>query len=158
MNVMIVDDNPSICKLIARMLKSEYMDSEVFTNPIVALNALRNGEVNPDVILLDILMPMLNGYEFIEQLKGNPRTENQKVILMTAHKEFPGYISQDPIRQQVEFIRKPLEMNNLLSKINLVTNWALIGLNLQERRLFLSFRKDRLWLKANFIVLISPIL
>ncbi len=80
--IAIIDDEQDILDTLARFLsRSEKFEIETFVNPKSALDASKQGKF--DVILLDIMMPQMNGLDFLEELKTtNP---NQKVIMMTAY-------------------------------------------------------------------------
>jgi len=79
--ILVIDDDPTCLKMVDFVLKKKYM---VKTAP--------NGEKGielakielPDLILLDIMMPKLNGYETLEKLQGDQITKNIPVIMLTA--------------------------------------------------------------------------
>ncbi len=79
--VMIVDDMVSNISLLTNLLKGEY---EIFfaKNGVKALEIAR--KKRPDVILLDVVMPDMDGYEVCSELKGNPDTRDIPVIFVTA--------------------------------------------------------------------------
>lgn len=81
-SVLIVDDEPDIVTLIERTLKSEGFD--VFT-AYDGISALDIAAVDkPLVIVLDIMMPMMSGYETCIQLKANPETRHIPVLCLTS--------------------------------------------------------------------------
>ncbi|MDP3921642.1 MAG: response regulator [Candidatus Omnitrophota bacterium] len=102
--VLFVDDEPMIVKIMKSRLEAN--NYEVFT----ALSGQEAIELalgqKPDLILLDILMPDLNGYEVCGRLKSNPRTKEIPVIMFTA-------LQEDECKERseemgaVEIIRKP---------------------------------------------------
>ena len=82
--ILVVDDEPDVVAVIARALTSE--DFEVISayDGISALDLAESER--PDLILLDIMMPMMSGYEVCEQLKANPQTKSIPVVcLSSAH-------------------------------------------------------------------------
>ncbi len=82
--ILIVDDEPDTVMLIARALKTEGFDVVSAYDGISAVD-LAESE-SPDLVLLDIMMPMMSGYEVCEQLKANPQTQNIPVLtLSSAH-------------------------------------------------------------------------
>jgi diguanylate cyclase (GGDEF)-like protein len=80
--VLIVDDQPDNIQVLAKLLKADCR-LKVANNGEKAL-ALANGEAPPDLILLDVQMPVLDGYEVCRRLKENPRTHDIPVIFVTA--------------------------------------------------------------------------
>jgi len=104
--ILIVDDERQNIKLLNQFLRDSYKimaakDGEQ------ALNAIR-GSIVPDLILLDIMMPGIDGYEVCRRLKADKRTKHIPVIFVTAVTEI-----QDAARGfqagAVDFIQKPLD-------------------------------------------------
>lgn len=83
--VLVVDDTPQNLSLIAGLLRDHYRVL-VANNGERAL-ALAEGEQAPDLILLDVMMPDLDGYEVCRRLKANPATRDVPVIFLTARNE-----------------------------------------------------------------------
>ncbi|MBF0450500.1 MAG: response regulator [Candidatus Magnetomorum sp.] len=83
--IMIVDDTPVNIRVLVEALKNEYKLS-IATNGKVALSYAL-AENPPDLILLDIMMPELDGYEVCKQLKANEHTRNIPIIFITAMSE-----------------------------------------------------------------------
>jgi len=83
--ILIVDDTPANIKALSETLKKDYRI--IFAkNGIEALEHA-NSDVLPDIILLDILMPEMDGYEVCKRLKDNERTKNIPIIFITAKNE-----------------------------------------------------------------------
>src|SRR5271155_2459451 len=83
--VLIVDDTPDNIALLTGLLKDKYRVI-VATNGLRALEIVRTG-LSPDLILLDVVMPTLDGYETCERLKSNPDTADIPVIFLTSRNE-----------------------------------------------------------------------
>ncbi len=83
--ILIVDDEPINIKLLLEIVKQEY-EVSVATDGREALR-LAMSEQAPDLILLDIMMPEIDGYEVCRRLKANPGTHNIPVIFITAKNE-----------------------------------------------------------------------
>lgn len=79
--VLIVDDSPENISIATNVLRDSYR-TKVATNGFRAL-LLAEGEDRPDLILLDIVMPDMDGYEVCRKLKGNPATADIPVIFLT---------------------------------------------------------------------------
>jgi CheY-like chemotaxis protein len=80
--ILIVDDEPDVVTLIERTLETEGFESVAAYDGISALDIAEAEE--PAVILLDIMMPMMSGYEVCEQLKANPQTQGIPIICVTS--------------------------------------------------------------------------
>jgi len=80
--ILVVDDTPDNLTLMAGLLKDEYR-VKLANSGEKALAAVR-GPSPPDIILLDIMMPGMSGYEVCEQLKADPETRRIPIIFLTA--------------------------------------------------------------------------
>ncbi|MBU3758499.1 MAG: response regulator [Candidatus Omnitrophica bacterium] len=92
--ILFVDDEPMISKIMVSRLKAKKYDVESAASGLEALEKAKTAK--PDLILLDILMPGLDGYEVCRRLKEDPLTCLIPVIMFTAC-------------QDEEFIRKALQ-------------------------------------------------
>ncbi|MDD2292350.1 MAG: response regulator [Aliarcobacter sp.] len=81
-SIVIIDDETEILNVLSRFLtRNPNFSVTTYSNPITALNSITNTKV--DLVLLDIMMPQMNGLEVLEKLKAN--NPEQKVIMMTAY-------------------------------------------------------------------------
>src|SRR5207237_1058513 len=80
--VLVVDDVEANVKLLEAKLSSEYFDVLSAYNGRTALE-IADSEL-PDVILLDVMMPRMDGFEVCRRLKANPRTADVPVVMVTA--------------------------------------------------------------------------
>lgn len=80
--VLVVDDEPDLVEFIARLLRAEGFDVLTAYDGINAMDMTENER--PDIILLDIMMPMVSGYEVCQQIKANPMTRNIPILCMTS--------------------------------------------------------------------------
>ena len=112
--ILVVDDEAQIVRLLSLRLQANNYDVVVAYDGFQCVQ-MANDE-NPDLILLDIKMPMGGGIKAFEKLKGNPLTKLIPVIFITA---FPSV----EIKKQVlemganGFIAKPFDSEELLDKI-----------------------------------------
>ncbi len=83
--VLIVDDVPANIKVLGTVLKEEC--SVIVSNNGIKALEIASSENAPDLILLDIMMPEMDGYEVCKKLKSNPETKNIPVIFLTAKDE-----------------------------------------------------------------------
>lgn len=80
--VLVVDDVPANVKLLEAKLTAEYFDVSVAFDGRSALDLA--ADVKPDIILLDVMMPEMDGFEVCRRLKSNPQTQYIPVIMVTA--------------------------------------------------------------------------
>ena len=81
-SIAIIDDETEILNVLSRFLtRNPNYSVSTFSNPISALGTIETNKY--DVILLDIMMPQMNGLEVLEKIKA--KNEEQKVIMMTAY-------------------------------------------------------------------------
>ena len=83
--VLIVDDTPTNIAVVSGLLKDSFQ-TKVATNGEKAL-AIATGAEKPDLILLDVMMPGMDGYEVCRRLKDNPATRDIPIIFLTAKTE-----------------------------------------------------------------------
>ncbi len=106
-NVLIVDDTPSSVRILREALKSDY-EITFATNGEDALRMARSDNP-PDLILLDIMMPGMDGYQICRQLKADQKTQSIPVIFVTAkdreHDETMGLEMG-----AADYIRKPFRL------------------------------------------------
>lgn len=81
-SILVVDDSPDIIVMLSTILKDLYK-TKIATSGEKALKLLESQD-KPDLILLDIVMPGMNGYEVLKQIKSNPDTWNIPVIFLTS--------------------------------------------------------------------------
>ncbi len=118
-SVLIVDDATENIDILKELLKDEY-DVKATTSGKVALKIAK--EVKPDIILLDIIMPEMNGYEVCMELKKNPLTQKIPVIFITVKDEEIDEITGFAVGAE-DYITKPI--TPLIAKARIRTHIAL---------------------------------
>ena len=111
--VLIVDDTPINVLLLKKLLEKEY-----------TIQTARNGQealdfafaTPPDLILLDIMMPEMDGFEVCQRLKENPSTENVPVIFITAKNEISDEERGFSLGA-ADFIHKPISPPLLMARV-----------------------------------------
>ena len=83
-SILLVDDNP---KYLADALPMYGYDVTVATNGIDALKELSNEEKNFDMVLLDVMMPQMNGWDTLKAIRSNKKHQYLPVIMITAVNE-----------------------------------------------------------------------
>jgi DNA-binding response OmpR family regulator len=113
-NIMIVDDNPANLKLLEDMLRQQGYETRLFPLGRLALAAADTEP--PDLILLDINMPEMNGYEVCERLKSNARLAEIPVIFISALNAV-----EDTVKGfragGVDYITKPFQLEEVQARV-----------------------------------------
>ncbi|MDR2528697.1 MAG: response regulator [Synergistaceae bacterium] len=114
-SVLIVDDDPTILRLLQEILRYDY---KVYPAPSgeKALTFLERRV--PDLILLDVEMPGMNGYEFIKKLKGDGRWSGIPVVFLTGQEERDKEELAFSLGA-VDYILKPISVGIVLSRVKL---------------------------------------
>lgn len=113
-NVVIVDDTPENLELLASFLQSLGYHVFALPNGEMALKAV--AKRRPDIILLDIVMPGLNGYEVCKRLKADPSTADIPVIFLTALAEPRDKVQAFAVGG-VDYVTKPLQMQEVEARV-----------------------------------------
>src|SRR5437016_3039326 len=81
-DVLVVDDDPHLCEIITDVLEAEGHTTRTAANGQEALERIR--ERKPQLVLLDLMMPVMNGWELADALRANPDWEDIPVVFVTA--------------------------------------------------------------------------
>jgi response regulator RpfG family c-di-GMP phosphodiesterase len=113
-NIMVVDDNPANLKLLDDLLRRHMYEVRAFPLGRLALAAAE--QEPPDLILLDINMPEMNGYEVCERLKSNARLADIPVIFISALNAI-----EDKVKGfragGVDYVSKPFQFEEVLARV-----------------------------------------
>lgn len=111
--VLIVDDTPDNLTLLSNLLKDKY-NTKVATNGATALQIVASAKV--DLILLDIMMPDVDGIETCRRLKANPASAAIPVLFLTA-KSLQEDEALGRAVGAVDFLRKPVNPDLLFARV-----------------------------------------
>ncbi len=114
-NVLIVDDVPDNIQVAMNFLKEEPYNLSFATRGPEALALMRTHEY--DLILLDIMMPEMDGYEVCRRIKAEPRLQDIPIIFVTAKVDVDS-ISQGFQAGAVDYLCKPFHAEELLARVN----------------------------------------
>ena len=110
--VLIVEDDADLREMMAQLLALEGYASAAVANGREALEYLHDGGGKPQVILLDLMMPVMDGWEFRQRMRSDPAIADLPVIILSA---------LDPARAHdvdaTAFLKKPLDFDRLLTLI-----------------------------------------
>jgi len=112
--VMVIDDEPAVVKQFSLLLSENDYEPIPVTSALEAMSLLTSEQ--PDLVILDIKMPRLDGFEFLRSLRQSPRTKNLPVIIVSA-------FSDGELRLQakemgvVRYLVKPYQPDELISLV-----------------------------------------
>jgi two-component system, sensor histidine kinase and response regulator len=112
--ILIVDDQPINIKIVQRKIEKAGMEVLVASNGHECLKIVASNK--PDIILLDIMMPEMDGIETCQKLKENPETADVPIIFITA-KSAKEDVLAGLDTGAVDYITKPLELDETLARI-----------------------------------------
>ncbi|MCQ2127243.1 MAG: response regulator [Bacteroidaceae bacterium] len=113
--IMIVDDIPVNTILLEKILEKEGYRLYSYNNSLQAMEAIT--EIVPDILLLDIMMPGLDGMAFLKRLRSNNSYDNVRIIMVTAVSE-QEEISKALALGANGYITKPISPKKLIGFIN----------------------------------------
>src|ERR671933_165430 len=113
-NILVVDDTVANLRLLVNLLVERGYKVRPASNGPMALSAARTEP--PDLILLDILMPHMDGYEVCEQLKGDESTREIPVIFISAVSEVLDKVKAFTVGG-VDYITKPFQVEEVLARV-----------------------------------------
>lgn len=114
-HVLVVEDEDDIAALVELNLELSGYQVTTANNGQVALDRIEADA--PDVVLLDVMMPVLDGWQVLRELKENPRTREIPVVMLTALSEERDLI-RGHLQGSVRYVTKPFQMNDLLQAID----------------------------------------
>ncbi|MBN1252279.1 MAG: response regulator [Bacteroidales bacterium] len=115
MKILIVDDEPINILLLESLFKNKF-ETDTAENGLEAYNKIV--ESPPDIVLLDVLMPYMDGFETLEKIKTNKNIANTIVIMVTAK------VEKDDVKKAMllgadDYIKKPIDATELYTKIDI---------------------------------------
>lgn len=112
--ILVVDDNPQNLQFLGEVLSSKNYRIGIAQNGVKALESVQFDQ--PDLILLDVMMPKMDGFETCKRLKQNPSTKQIPVVFLTAKVEHEDVVKGFELGA-VDYITKPFNPTELLVRI-----------------------------------------
>ena len=113
--ILLVDDTETVLMTEKLMLAGQNYEISVARNGQDALDTI--SDAPPDLVLLDVVMPVLNGIDTCRQLKDNPHTAKIPVLIVTTKGE-PENVEKAMLAGCDDFLTKPFDKMELLDKIS----------------------------------------
>jgi signal transduction histidine kinase len=129
-SILVVDDTPDNIRLLSTILADQGYEVRKALNGKMALMAVNNSL--PDLILLDINMPDIDGYQVCAQLKQNPHTQDIPVIFISALDEVTDKIKAFKLGA-VDYVTKPFEQGEVISRVHNQIRLRSLQLELEKK-------------------------
>jgi DNA-binding NtrC family response regulator len=113
--ILIVDDTPANIQMLMAILKPVGYQLSVATNGRQALEVIER--VGPDLVLMDVMMPDVDGYEACQQIKASPRWRDVPVIFLTAKTDTADIVRGFEVGA-VDYVGKPFNGHELLARVS----------------------------------------
>lgn len=124
--ILVVDDNRITTKLLRRYLEANGYEAMEAYDGIECLEKVE--ERHPDAIVLDVMMPRLDGYETVKRLKAQEETKHIPVVIVTALNDVANQLKSIEAGAD-DFLSKPIEEKLLIAKVKLLSN-----LNIEKKK------------------------
>ncbi len=124
--ILVVDDNRITTKLLRRYLEANGYEASESYDGVDCLEKVE--ERHPDAIVLDVMMPRLDGYETVKRLKAQEATNHIPVVIVTALNDVANQIKSIEAGAD-DFLSKPIEEKLLIAKVKLLSS-----LNIEKKR------------------------
>lgn len=129
-NILVVDDTPENLRLLAGILSEKGYQVRPVPNGKLALSAAQ--KMPPDIVLLDIMMPDMDGYEVCQRLKDSEVTKDIPVIFISAINDVMDKVKAFAVGG-VDFITKPFQVEEVLARIETHLKICSLQQSLQEK-------------------------
>ncbi len=133
--LLIVDDIATNLKVISEYLKNYNFNIMTARSGETALERIRHGQ--PDIILLDVMMPGIDGFETCRRLKANESTQDIPVIFMTALADTENKLKGFEVGA-VDYVTKPLQQEEVLARVTTHLRLRDLSWRLQEKNKHLA--------------------
>jgi len=139
--ILVVDDNPDNLRVLSQILTDYGLEVLIATDGEMAIAQATYAP--PDLILLDVLMPGMTGFETCAQLKATPQTQTIPVILMTALTETVDKVKGFSLGA-VDYMTKPLQADEVLARIKVHLELRRLTQQLKQKNAILEQTNDDL--------------
>lgn len=113
--ILLVEDNPGISRLVEFKLTHENMTVVIASNGVDGLAKAK--ELMPDLIILDVMLPGIGGFEVLQSIRDDEATRHLKVIMLTS-KNREEDLQRGFSLGVLEYISKPFKLGELMMRID----------------------------------------
>jgi len=146
--ILVIDDNPDNLRLLSRILQEHHYQVRVAPNGERALATIRKEA--PGLVLLDIMMPGMDGFEVCRRLKEDPATAGIPIIFLTALNETSDKVKAFSLGG-VDYITKPFQSEEVAARVKTHLTLRLLQLQLEKKNAELRQAFDEIKILRGFI-------
>ena len=139
-DILLVDDTPDNLRLLSTMLGERGYKTRKVPNGALALKVAKSAP--PDLILLDVMMPDINGYEVCQHLKADPQTASIPVIFISALDAVFDKVKAFSVGG-VDYITKPFQIEEVIARLNNQLTIRNLQQELEEKNKSLQIEKEK---------------
>lgn len=157
-SILVVDDNPNNLHILVELLEKHEFEVIAIRNSSTVLDILKNQI--PDLILLDIIMPEIDGFALCRQIKSIPEYSNIPIIFISALHDVENKIKAFH-EGGVDFITKPFQQEEVLARVNTHLELFKLTNNLQEQvniEIQKNAAKEKLLLQQEKMALVGELI
>lgn len=138
--ILIADDNQANRELLEAYLATYDCETDIAVDGQDTLAKVKSFQ--PDLILLDVMMPKLNGFEVCQKLRADPATKKVMVLMVTALNE-AGDIERGVNAGTDDFVSKPVNKNELLKRVQFMLKHKDVVDELERLRRYIDEMENR---------------
>ena len=112
--ILVVDDEPEILEVVESRLKANGYDVVTARDGVQAVERLN--EALPALIILDVMMPQVDGFKVLEVLKTHPRTSEIPIIMLTSKGEMHNILKAQELKA-VDYLIKPFKSEEIMATV-----------------------------------------
>lgn len=113
-HILIIDDSPDAQALLTILLQSRGYKIDCTSNGEEALRLLQSSNELPDVILLDLRMPIMDGFDFLELQRENPRIKDIPIVIMSGDEDIELTRAKTHV---ADILLKPLHISSIIEAV-----------------------------------------
>ena len=114
--VLVVDDDPSLCDLVAKALLANGYEVEQAADGLAASKRLAESGRTPDLLICDVMMPAMDGFSLARLVRDREELRDMPIIFLTARTQFEDVLKGINLGAR-HYVHKPFKLNDLLDKV-----------------------------------------
>ena len=137
--ILVVDDEPDVTELVKYKLEQEGYTCDIINDPLDFISKART--IKPDLILLDIMMPELNGLQLCKIIRSDPQMQSTPIIFLTARGEAEDRVKGLETGAD-DYVAKPFNTKELILRVGKVISRGHVQ---KENASYLVAFKSQVW-------------